>query len=197
MRRILVLSLAGALVLAGSVVAVARLAGDDPAPPRAAPSPSPIPTAASPEPPPGPSPGATEGAPPASRPPGPPAEVPPALPRLPAPPGPPPALPDPPGYQPAIVTPRPGMDNVHPVIWRRAEVIGDRTVRIHFESGVEPCSVLDRVEVGYGAAIAISLFEGSDPAFKDAACIMIALFKAVDVTLSEPVNGRPVVDGNA
>ena len=89
------------------------------------------------------------------------------------------------------------MDNVHPVVWRRAEVTGERSVRIHFESGVAPCSVLDRVEVGYGSAIAISLFEGSDPGFKDVACIMIAQFKAVDVSLSEPVNGRPIVDGSS
>jgi hypothetical protein len=96
-----------------------------------------------------------------------------------------------------MVKPRAGMDNVHRVTWRRAEVLNDRTVRIHYESGVEPCSVLDRVEVEYRASeIAVSLFEGSDPAFKDAVCIMIAQFKAVDVPLDQPVNGRPIVDGN-
>jgi len=89
------------------------------------------------------------------------------------------------------------MDNVHPVTFRRAEVLNDRTLRIHYESGVEPCSVLDRVEVDYRPSqIAVSLFEGSDPAFKDAVCIMIAQFKAVDVPLDQPVNGRTIVDGN-
>lgn len=87
------------------------------------------------------------------------------------------------------------MENVHPIPWRRAEPIGARTVRVHFESGVAPCNVLDRVEVDYGSSITITLFEGSDPAFPDAACIMIAQYKAVDVPLSEPLNGRPLVDG--
>jgi hypothetical protein len=89
------------------------------------------------------------------------------------------------------------MENVHPVTWRRAEVINDRLVRIHYESGVAPCSVLDRVEVDYRPTeIAVGLFEGNDPAFKDAACIMIAQFKAVDVALDQPVNGRAIVEGN-
>ncbi len=89
------------------------------------------------------------------------------------------------------------MDNVHRVTFRRSEVLNERTVRIHYESGVAPCSVLDRVEVEYrSAVIAISLFEGSDPAFKDTACIMIAQFKAVDVALNQPINGRAIVDGN-
>lgn len=98
---------------------------------------------------------------------------------------------------PTMVTPNPGMDNVRPVNFRRAEITGERTVRIHYESGVAPCSVLDRVEVDYRATeIAISLFEGSDPAFKEAACIMIAQFKAVDITLDEPFGGRAIVEGN-
>jgi hypothetical protein len=89
------------------------------------------------------------------------------------------------------------MENVHPFTWRRAEVINDRLVRIHFESGVAPCSVLDRVEVDYRPTeIAVGLFEGNDPAFQDAVCIMIAQFKAVDVALDQPVNGRPIVEGN-
>lgn len=89
------------------------------------------------------------------------------------------------------------MDNVFPVTWTSAQTLNERSVRIHFESGVAPCSVLDRVEVSYSAsAVSITLFEGSDPAFKNAACIMIAQFKAVDVTLTEPLSGRKVVDGS-
>lgn len=195
MRKILVLSLAGALVLTGAVVAVARLGGEKPEHQKEA-TPSP---AGSTE----PSPGLvdpTPGLPGVARSPessSPPAAPPTPRPAPPAAPAPAPAIPDPPGYQPAMVKPRPGMDNVHRVTWRRAEVLNDRTVRIHYESGVEPCSVLDRVEVEYRASeIAVSLFEGSDPAFKDAVCIMIAQFKAVDVPLDEPVNGRTIVDGN-
>jgi hypothetical protein len=90
------------------------------------------------------------------------------------------------------------MANLHPVVWRRAELLDERTVRVHFESGVAPCSVLDRVEVQYRPGeIVLSLFEGNDPAFPNAVCIMIAQFKAVDVPLEEPVNGRRLVDGAA
>lgn len=182
MRRVVVLCLAGAVVLAGALVAFATLGnrGGSDEPDRPAPSPSASPTDIAPTfpaPPPSPSPNG----------PGPPPANPPA----------PPAIPDPPGYQPTVVTPRPGMENVHPVTWRRAEMINERTVRIHYESGVAPCSVLDRVEVDYRPSeIAISLFEGNDPAFKDAVCIMIAQFKAVDVSLDQPANGRAIVDGN-
>lgn len=194
MRKILVLSLAGALVLTGAVVAVARLGGDKPSERNeGAPSPagSTEPSPSQVEPTPG-LPGVVPSPEPSSSPAAPPAPGP-----APAPPAPAPAIPDPPGYQPAIVKPRAGMDNVQRVTWRRAEVLNDRTLRIHYESGVEPCSVLDRVEVEYRASeIAVSLFEGSDPAFKDAVCIMIAQFKAVDVPLDRPVNGRTIVDGN-
>lgn len=192
MRKILVLSLVGALVLTGAVVAVARLGGDKPddrneATPSPAGSTEPSPSQVDPTP-------GLPGVAPSPEPPAPPV-APPAP--GPAPPAPAPAIPDPPGYQPAMVNPRAGMDNVHRMSWRRAEVLNDRTLRIHYESGVEPCSVLDRVEVDYRTSeIAVSLFEGSDPAFKDAVCIMIAQFKAVDVPLDQPVNGRKIVDGN-
>lgn len=89
------------------------------------------------------------------------------------------------------------MDNPHPVSWRRAEILGERRVRLHYESGVAPCSVLDRVEVGYSAStITLTLYEGSDPAHPDVACIMIAQFKATDVTLAEPIGHRTLVDGS-
>ena len=192
MRRILILSLAGAVVLAGGVVAVATIGNENsngqneasPSAPR-----STGPSAPSPEPP-----SSIPGEVPSAAPP----NVRPTSPANPAPPNSaPPAIPDPPGYQPTMVFPKPGMDNVHPVTWRRAEVVNDRTLRFHYESGVAPCSVLDRVEVDYRAEeIAVSLFEGSDPAFKDAVCIMIAQFKAVDVPLEQPANGRAIVEGN-
>lgn len=189
MRRIVVFCLAGAVVLAGTLVAVAKLGDSDPPDRPGGSSPSP------PEPPAPPSEIAPMFPPPEPVPTPPPAPVGPGP--VPANPPAPPAFPDPAGYRPAIVTPRAGMENVHPVTWRRAEVINDRTVRIHYESGVEPCSVLDRVVVDYRPSeIAIGLFEGNDPAFRDAVCIMIAQFKAVDVALDQPVNGRAIVEGN-
>lgn len=104
--------------------------------------------------------------------------------------------PDP--YQPKsqLVQPRPGMENLHPSGWERVEVLGESRIRVHFVSGVEPCSVLDHVDVDYGpAAIVVTLYEGSDPTARNTACIMIAMYKAVDINLSQPIGGRQIVDG--
>jgi hypothetical protein len=96
-----------------------------------------------------------------------------------------------------LVKPRPGMVRMQRVAWQRAEERGDRVVRVFFESGVEPCYVLDHVDVEYlDQEIRITLFEGSDPEAGDAVCIQIAVLKAVDVTLAEPVRGRRLVDGS-
>jgi hypothetical protein len=87
------------------------------------------------------------------------------------------------------------MDNVHPIEWERVEQRG-RRLRVFFTSGVEPCSVLDHVQVDYRPReIVVTLFEGSDPKARDQACIAMAESKATDVKLTEAVRGRRVVDG--
>jgi hypothetical protein len=74
----------------------------------------------------------------------------------------------------------------------------DVTVNVDFTSGVEPCSVLDHVDVSYGAnAVTITLYEGYDPSAGQVACIDIAAFKRVVVTLDQPLDGRKIVDGAA
>lgn len=98
---------------------------------------------------------------------------------------------------PQVVEPRSGMSNVRPVSWSDYEVLDERSVRVFFTSGVEPCYVLDRVDVQYSPErITVSLFVGSDPEAGNVACIEIAVFKAVDVRLDEPLGARPVVDGH-
>ncbi len=98
---------------------------------------------------------------------------------------------------PQVVKPRPGMVAMQRVPWQKAEVRDDRVVRVFFSSGVEPCHVLDHVDVEYlDREIRITLFEGSDPKAGDVACIEIAVHKAVDVPLAEPVRGRRLVDGS-
>jgi hypothetical protein len=96
-----------------------------------------------------------------------------------------------------LVEPRPGMIDVRPIPWEGLEVSGGgKTVTILFVSGVEPCYVLDRVKVDEGRdEVVVTLFEGRDPAHPDAACIEIAVNKAVRVTLDAPLGGRKVVDG--
>ncbi|MGQ0623501.1 MAG: hypothetical protein ACT4PP_02420 [Sporichthyaceae bacterium] len=96
---------------------------------------------------------------------------------------------------PKVVKPQGGMSNVRPVTWESAAPTGDRVVRVQFYGGIEPCDVLDSVKVAYRkAAVEISLFSGSDPAAPDVACIEIAELKAVDVTLTEDLAGREIVD---
>jgi hypothetical protein len=105
----------------------------------------------------------------------------------------------PPDLGPQIVEPTPGMADVYPRIFDSATVADDeRTVTIDFVSGVEPCYVLDRVDVTYGSdAVTITLFEGHDPTAGDVACIEIGVFKRVVITLDEPLGGRALVDGAA
>ena len=97
------------------------------------------------------------------------------------------------------VEPTPGMSDLYPHAFDKA-VVGDddRTLTIFFWSGVEPCYVLDHVDVDYGpGAITVTLFEGHDASAGDVACIEIALLKKVVVQLDEPVGDRRVVDGAA
>jgi len=100
---------------------------------------------------------------------------------------------------PVLVEPTPGMADVYARPFDSATVNDDGTgVTIDFVSGVEPCAVLDRVDVGYGAdAVTITLFEGRDPNAGDVACIEIAVFKRVIVRLDEPLGDREIVDGAA
>lgn len=98
---------------------------------------------------------------------------------------------------PQRVTPRPGMTNVHPIPWRKAEPLSDRTVRVVFDSGVEPCYVLDHITVDYLAdSMVITLYQGSDSGSEHTACIQIAVQKTTDVTLDQPLGGRTIVDGS-
>jgi hypothetical protein len=89
------------------------------------------------------------------------------------------------------------MRNVHPVPWDRA--VPDpsgRRVRVEYTTGVEPCHVLDHVDVRYSpSAVTITLFEGSDPKAANQYCIDIAVRRATDVTLRQPLGRRTLVDG--
>jgi hypothetical protein len=96
-----------------------------------------------------------------------------------------------------LVEPRPGMIDVKPIPWEGLEVSDDgTTLTVLFVSGVEPCYVLDHVAIDEGGkSVVVTLFEGRNPAHPDAACIEIAVNKAVHVSLEAPLGGRRVVDG--
>jgi hypothetical protein len=104
---------------------------------------------------------------------------------------------EPPVIHPQVVEPTPGMADVHARPFDTATVRDDgRTVNVDFTSGVEPCAVLDHVDVSYGAdAVTITLFEGHDPSAGEVACIEIGVFKRTIVTLEQPLDGRAIVDG--
>jgi hypothetical protein len=111
--------------------------------------------------------------------------------------------------QPAFVVPQPGQLNTHPVaITSLIPTVDGRhvTVQADWVSGVEPCYVLDRVEVDTKTtmsepptvSITIALFEGSSDL--NVACIEIAAYKATLVDLGELQPGSYVVqsaDGSA
>ena len=94
------------------------------------------------------------------------------------------------------VEPTPGMADVRARRFDRAIVNDDGTVTILFVSGVEPCTVLDHVDVDYADdTVTITLFEGRDASAGDVACIEIAVLKSVTITLDQPLAGRTIVDG--
>ncbi len=99
--------------------------------------------------------------------------------------------------QPLIVAPRAGMANLHPIAFTSATVRSDdRTVDVRFWGGIEPCSVLDHVDVAYTAdSVTITLFDGSDPNAGMVACPEIAVLKQVTVPLDQALAGRRIVDG--
>jgi hypothetical protein len=102
-----------------------------------------------------------------------------------------------PGQNAKLVTPKPGA-TIGPKArrWDRAVPAKDgRSVRIYYTSGVEPCHVLDRVEVKYTDRVIVTLFEGTDRRALKAVCIDLAVFNAVDVRLDQPIGARTVVDG--
>jgi hypothetical protein len=99
--------------------------------------------------------------------------------------------------RPQIVSPRPGMAEVRPYGFEAAAPAADgRSLRITFWGGVEPCFVLDRVDVDEAPdAVTVTLYAGSDPGARDVACIEIAKYMAVDVPLAAPLGTRRVRDG--
>jgi hypothetical protein len=105
------------------------------------------------------------------------------------------ATPDP-GPTALPVSPRPGLVDVRPQAWDRAEVVGPRRLRVEFYGGVEECEGLDRVEVEETRKrVTVSLFVGRVPTAE--VCIEIAVLKSVVVRVDAPIGDRDIVDGIA
>ena len=97
--------------------------------------------------------------------------------------------------QPQFVSPKPGQLATHlvSVAGLTPTVDGHHvTIRADWVSGVEPCNVLDRVQVGKdGTTFTVALFEGSSDL--NVACIEIAAYKATLIDLGELEPGSYVV----
>ncbi|MEU7689852.1 hypothetical protein OHB01_13240 [Microbispora hainanensis] len=93
----------------------------------------------------------------------------------------------------------PAGPTLHPrkVPWESATPTDDgRALDIVWWSGVEPCNVLDHVEVTETAReVTVTLYEGQDRRSPDAVCIAIAILKTTKVQLKAPLGDRKVVDG--
>ncbi|MDP9847321.1 hypothetical protein [Streptosporangium lutulentum] len=108
----------------------------------------------------------------------------------------------PPRTEPTEGTPKPvkpegHADNPHKVRWLKATPSKDgRSLRIVWWSGVEPCTVLDRVTVRETATqVTVTLWEGSSSKAQNVACIEIAIQKTTTVKLKQPLGNRKIVDG--
>jgi hypothetical protein len=101
-----------------------------------------------------------------------------------------------PGPRAKLVTPQGDALNVIPGAWRRVKKVDEDTLKVFFWGGVEPCSVLDSVDVSYfGDEVALTLFHGTGSDSANKVCPELAVLKMVEVDLTEPLGGRDVVDG--
>jgi len=101
--------------------------------------------------------------------------------------------------EPELVEPRAGMADVRPASFESTDAIdGGRTLAIRYTSGIEPCSVLDSIDVTETEReVVVTLRIGHDPDAGDVACIDIAQRFETRVELAEPLGDRTVVDGAA
>ena len=96
--------------------------------------------------------------------------------------------------KPTLVEPRPGLVDVRPQPWDKAKVLGPRTVEVRFYGGVAECYGLARVDVDERKrSVIITLHTGRVPTAE--VCIEIAVLNAVRVKLTQPLEGRRLVDG--
>ncbi|MFI9593421.1 hypothetical protein [Nonomuraea sp. NPDC052265] len=87
--------------------------------------------------------------------------------------------------------------NVHKARWTKATPVSHgKQVKLTWWSGVEPCTVLDRVKVKETAKkVTITLYEGTSPKAENVSCIMLAVEKTTTVKLKHALGKRKLVDG--
>ena len=91
-----------------------------------------------------------------------------------------------------LVEPQPGQQNVHPVTLERLDATASGTtvsVDAYWTSGVDPCYVLDQVQVNVNddQTVDVTVTEGtSDP---NAICVMMAVAKHTIFSFEVPATG--------
>ncbi|TDC10933.1 hypothetical protein E1267_02890 [Nonomuraea longispora] len=102
-----------------------------------------------------------------------------------------------PSKAPKQVKPTGNAINVHKARWTKAKPVSKgKKLQLTWQSGVEPCTVLDRVKVKETSKrVTVTLYEGTSPKAENVSCIMIAIEKTTTVKLKKPLGKRKVVDG--
>lgn len=102
-----------------------------------------------------------------------------------------------PGDGPRQVEPQPGVIDAQPIDWETASIDRDAmTITLTWWSGVEPCTVLDRIDIEYGdEAVTVTVFEGAPENAAAVSCIAMAEQKQATVDLEEDIGQRTLVDG--
>ncbi len=90
---------------------------------------------------------------------------------------------------------RPDLVDVRAVPIRSVRSPGGGSLELTVEGGVEPCFIIDRVDVvETGEQVELTVHAGSEPG---AICIQIIELHTTTVTLDQPLDGRTVVDGTS
>lgn len=84
-----------------------------------------------------------------------------------------------------------------PVDWESAEIDRDAmTITLTWWSGVEPCTILDRIDIHYADdVVTVTVWEGLNPDAAAMTCIAMAEQKQATVSLEEDIGQRTLVDG--
>lgn len=105
---------------------------------------------------------------------------------------------DDPNPSPSYTQPNPGQEDVRAIAWDSYNADQKGRLYISYYSGVEPCYVLDRIDViERETKVTVTLWEGHAPGSEDVACIEIAELKTTVIQLEEPLGDRKLLDGAA
>jgi hypothetical protein len=97
--------------------------------------------------------------------------------------------------EPLLVTPAPGLRDVHPIHWTKVTAGADRrSLTVAFWS--EPCFDVDHVGLAEEAdRVVVTVYVGTSSSTGNQPCAQTAAYLGVRVPLSAPLAGRSVIDG--